>query len=385
MEENSLLTSILVESVKGIETVKNFSAEAKTEANTGKKLQNLMDSSLKESIRGITLSSLTGITAGIGGILILWLGAYNIMEGNMTAGELLSFNALLAYFIGPVRNLIDLQPMIQTAVVAANRLGEILDLEIEKGYNDENKALLSSLNGDIEFKDVSFRYGFKPHVLKNISITIPAGQKIAFVGESGSGKTTLAKLILNFYSPESGEVLICGHNTKDIGLSRLRSKIAFISQDVFIFSGTIKENIAFGHDMENLDMEEIINVSKLVKADEFIDELPLKYDTFLEENGANLSEGQKQRLAIARALLNKPDILILDEATSNLDTITENHIKNTINLYEGSMTVIIIAHRLSTVINCDNIFVLDKGQIIESGNHDQLMDQKGHYYNMCQS
>ena len=380
MEDNAQLTSALVESITGVETVKSFSAEIQTEKSTENKLEKLMKSSFKESMIHLNLSSLTGIVAGLGGIVILWAGAYNIIMGKMTPGELLAFNALLAYFLSPVRNLIDLQPLIQTAVVASNRLGEILELKTEDALNQENNTSISSLKGDIEVKNVDFRYGTRKLTLKNINMTIPQGQKTALVGESGSGKTTLVKLLMNFFSPEKGDILISGHSLKDINLDLIRKKIAFVSQNVFIFSGTVKENLCLGK--ENVDMDEMLDACKMAKAHDFIEELPQKYDTFLHESGANLSEGQKQRIAIARAILKKPDILIMDEATSNLDSITENYIRNTINQFADDITVIIIAHRLSTIVNCDKIYVIDKGEIAESGSHTELIIQEGHYYAM---
>ncbi|HOM03649.1 MAG TPA: peptidase domain-containing ABC transporter [Acetivibrio sp.] len=380
MEENAKLTSALVESVKGIETIKSFSAEDQTERSTRTKIEAVMKSSFKEGMLHINLSSLTGIVAGLGGIVILWAGAYNVIKGNMSGGQLLAFNALLTYFLTPVRNLIDLQPLIQTAVVASNRLGEILELACEKDLRCDYDDSIVSLKGDIEFRNVDFRYGMKKPVLKNINLTVPCGKKIAIVGESGSGKTTLAKLLMNFYSPQNGEILINGHSIKDISLDVLRKKIAFVSQDVFIFSGTVKENLCLGN--ENIDMDEIVKAAKMANAHDFIEELPFKYDTFLNESGANLSEGQKQRLAIARALLKKPDILILDEATSNLDSITENHIKNAIYAFGDDVTVIMIAHRLSTVASCDNIYLIKEGEIVEGGSHTELINLKGYYFEM---
>ncbi|ODM25635.1 bacteriocin ABC transporter ATP-binding protein [Clostridium sp. Bc-iso-3] len=380
MEENAKLTSALVESIKGIETIKSFNAEDQTEKSTCNKIEAVMKSSFKEGMLHINLSSLTGIVAGLGGIVILWAGAYNVIMGNMSGGQLLAFNALLAYFLSPVRNLIDLQPLIQTAVVASNRLGEILELTTEKDLKHDNNNSIASLKGDIEFKNVDFRYGAKKPVLRNINLTIPRGKRIALVGESGSGKTTLVKLLMNFYNPENGDILINGHSLRDINLELIRKKIAFVSQDVFIFSGTVKENLCLGG--ENIDMDEIVKAAKIANAHDFIEELPLKYQTFLNESGANLSEGQKQRIAIARALLKKPDILILDEATSNLDSITENHIKNEIYGFADDVTVIIIAHRLSTVVNCDNIYLLKDGEIVESGSHAELIALKGYYFEM---
>nr|4RY2_A Chain A, ABC-type bacteriocin transporter [Acetivibrio thermocellus ATCC 27405]4RY2_B Chain B, ABC-type bacteriocin transporter [Acetivibrio thermocellus ATCC 27405]7T54_A Chain A, ABC-type bacteriocin transporter [Acetivibrio thermocellus]7T54_B Chain B, ABC-type bacteriocin transporter [Acetivibrio thermocellus]7T55_A Chain A, ABC-type bacteriocin transporter [Acetivibrio thermocellus]7T55_B Chain B, ABC-type bacteriocin transporter [Acetivibrio thermocellus]7T56_A Chain A, ABC-type bact len=380
MEDNAKLTSALVESVKGIETIKSFGAEEQTEKSTRDKIETVMKSSFKEGMLYINLSSLTGIVAGLGGIVILWAGAYNVIKGNMSGGQLLAFNALLAYFLTPVKNLIDLQPLIQTAVVASNRLGEILELATEKELREDSDDFVISLKGDIEFRNVDFRYGLRKPVLKNINLTIPKGKTVAIVGESGSGKTTLAKLLMNFYSPEKGDILINGHSIKNISLELIRKKIAFVSQDVFIFSGTVKENLCLGN--ENVDMDEIIKAAKMANAHDFIEKLPLKYDTFLNESGANLSEGQKQRLAIARALLKKPDILILDEATSNLDSITENHIKDAIYGLEDDVTVIIIAHRLSTIVNCDKIYLLKDGEIVESGSHTELIALKGCYFKM---
>ena len=229
---------------------------------------------------------------------------------------------------------------------------------------------------------MSFRYGTRNLVLKNIDLTIPEGQKIALVGESGSGKTTLVRLLLNFYTPEQGDIFISKQNLKDIDLELLRKRIAFISQDVFIFSGTVKENLCIG--LEEIDDDQLVNACKMARAHEFIENLPLGYDTYLQEDGSNLSEGQKQRLAIARAILKKPDILIMDEATSNLDTITENYIKETIANFASDITVIIIAHRLSTIVNCDKIYVLDKGEIIERGSHNELMALDGYYRKMWQ-
>ncbi len=298
----------------------------------------------------------------------------------MTLGSLLTFNALLAYFLDPIKNLINLQPTMQTAIVAAERLSEILDLELEKVADENRKLSPQSLNYPIRIENLDFRYGTRKLVLENINMTIGTGEKIALVGESGSGKTTLSKLLMNFYPWEKGEIFIGDYNIKDINLESLRNRIAYISQDIFLFSGTIRENLELGN--EDATLEDIIEACKLSKADEFINKLPLRYETMLEENGANLSGGQKQRLAIARALLKKPDILIMDEATSNLDSITEKVIEKTINNLSKDITTIIIAHRLSTIMRCDKIFVMEQGKFIEQGTHNQLIQKKGRYYNL---
>ena len=380
MEDNSQVTSYLVETLNGIETVKAFHAENEAQAKTDKLFVKLLKSIFKGGMITNAQQTLTGVISTIGGTVILWVGVVSVLDGNMTLGSLITFNALLAYFLDPVKNLINLQPTMQTAIVAAERLSEILDLELEKSADESRKLSPSSLNHQIKIQDLDFRYGTRKLVLENINMTINAGEKIALVGESGSGKTTLSKLLMNFYPWERGEIFIGDYNLKDIDLEALRNRIAYISQDIFLFSGTIRENLELGN--KNAALEDIIEVCKLSKADEFINKLPLRYETMLEENGANLSGGQKQRLAIARALLKKPDILIMDEATSNLDSITEKAIEKTINALSKNITTIIIAHRLSTIMRCDKIFVMEHGRFIEQGTHKELIQKKGRYYDL---
>lgn len=380
MENNAQLTSYLVESLNGIETLKAFNAEGKASVRT----ENDFIKLLKNIFTGGSINNFSGsiisLIASVGGVIILWAGAYEVLQGRMTLGQLLTFNALLAYFLEPIKNIINLQPTIQTALVAASRLGEILDLELEKSQDEDKKIKPSTLQGVIEFRNIDFRYGTRQLVLKDISLKIAPGEKIAFVGESGSGKTTLVKLLLNFYEYEHGEILINGYNIKDITIEKLRERIAYIAQEVFLFSGTISENLCLG--IENSPIEEVIEIAKQTKAHDFINELPLRYNTYLEENGANLSGGQRQRLAITRAMLKKPDILIMDEATSNLDSITEKAIERTITEVTQGITTLIIAHRLSTIKRCDRICVIDKGQIVEIGTHKELIRYKGVYYNL---
>ena len=380
MENNAQVTSYLVETLNGIETVKAFHAEDKAQAKTDRLFVKLLRSVFKGGMINNAQQSLTGIVSTIGGTVILWVGVVNVLNGNMTLGSLITFNALLAYFLDPVKNLINLQPTMQTAIVAAERLAEILDLELEKVQDETRKLAPASLNLPIKIENLDFRYGTRRLVLENINMTINAGEKIALVGESGSGKTTLSKLLMNFYPWEKGEIFIGDYNLKDINLEALRNRIAYISQDIFLFSGTIRENLELGN--EDATMEDIIEACRLSKADEFINNMPLRYETMLEENGANLSGGQKQRLAIARALLKKPDILIMDEATSNLDSITEKAIEKTINSLSRNITTIIIAHRLSTIMRCDKIFVMEQGKFIEQGTHSELIARKGRYYDL---
>ncbi len=377
MEDNAQLTSYMVESLNGIQTVKSYNAEGKVKLETETKFVQLLRSVFKLSWVSNLQGSLVGFVELTGGIVILWVGGYHVIKGNLSMGQLITFNSLLAYFLEPVKNLINLQPQMQTAIVAAERLGEILDLDPEKTENEYKKLSPKSIRGDIEIKDITFRYGTRKPVFEGISMHIREGERIALVGESGSGKTTLSKLLLNLYSAESGEILIDGNNIKDINMEALREKIAYIPQETFLFSGSIMENLTLG--LDDVTVEDVIDAAKKAQAHEFINELSLRYETRLEENGSNLSGGQRQRLAIARAILKKPDILILDEATSNLDSITEKAIEQTIEQYSSHMTTIIIAHRLSTIRRCDRIYVMEHGRVLEKGNHEELLEVGGQY------
>ena len=374
LENNSQLTSFIIQSINGIETIKAYNLEKNIQDETEFKYLKVIKSSFKRSKIYNLLTFLSGVVELIGNTLIMWVGAIQVINGKLTLGEMMVFNTLLGYFTNPVKNLISLQPTIQTATVSADRLGEIIDLDIEQS---DEKMIPQNLKGDIEIKGLNFRYGTRELILKNINMKIKQGEKIALVGESGSGKTTLAKLILKFYDFEKGDININNFNLKDIDNTFLRNKISYISQDMFLFNKTIKENLMLSDEIE---IDDVIELSKKVNAYEFINELPQRFDYMIEENGTNLSTGQKQRLSILRALLKKPDILIMDEATSNLDSITESAIQKTLNNPEFNMTTIIIAHRLSTIRLCDRIYVLDKGEIIEAGTHEELIELKNKYY-----
>jgi len=376
MEENAQLSSRLIETLNGVLTIKAFNSEQQMNNETETIFKKLL-----KSIFGLNMSVnlqnvLKIFVQLLGGVAILWIGAYKVFSQEMTLGSLITFNMLLSYFSDPIKNLIDLQPQIQTAIIASERASEILDLETEES-NTETISL-NDFKKDIKLNDVDFRYGKRNLVLTKVNLTINKGEHVALVGESGGGKTTLAKLLLKLYTSENGNITIDGKDIKHFSNDSIRNKIAYVPQETFLLSGTILENLTLG--LDNFDMADVEKVIKITKIEDFIELLPLKLKTYLDENGSNLSGGQRQRIAIARALLRKPDILILDEATSNLDSITEKAIQKTINEFNKEMTMILIAHRLNTIKNCDKIFVFDKGQVVESGNHKELMQKQGFYY-----
>lgn len=381
MEMNSKVTSQFIETVNGIEAIKAFNQEDNEKEKTDKLYRKFLKKVFNGGVLSLSQQTVTMFVAVVGELVILWIGAAYVIKGELTIGELITFNALLGYFIEPIKNLINLQPQIQTAVVAADRLGEILDISPEY----ENNDMCTTYDSEIKFDNLiishlNFRYGTRDLVLKDINLEIKHGEKIAFVGESGSGKTTLAKLLVRLYEQEKGNIKLDSVDIRDFPISQIRYNFSYISQNAFLFSGTIKENLLFGN--SDASDNDILRVCKICELEEYINSLPLKYNTRIEENGKNLSGGQKQRLAIARALLKNPKILIMDEATSNLDYITEKTIENTINKFSKNMTTIIIAHRLSTIKDCDKIFVFKDGQIVETGNHRDLLKQRGYYYQL---
>jgi ATP-binding cassette subfamily B protein len=374
--EEATVSSTLVEIINGAYTIKALNAEQMSFNRYEDSRMYAVWTSWKTNNVAIIQGLLTGIINGVTGIIIFWLGSSGIIKDTFSIGMLLSFNALAGYFTGPLFRLVNLQSEIQEAYVAAERVSEILEMEPEQA---EGAALLKpqSITGQIIFNHVSFRYGMRPPVYTDLSFHINKGQWAAFVGPSGCGKTTLVKLLLKFYKPETGTVSIDGRDLQDMDATALRERIGYVPQEIYIFAGTIAENIALHNPVA--PMEEIIVAAEKAGADGFINNLPERYNTRLSERGSTLSGGERQRLALARALLGKPDIMVLDEATSNLDSVSEQIIHHTIEKLRGTMTAIIIAHRLTTVRNCDVIFVMDKGDIVESGSHDELLIKNGLY------
>jgi len=380
MSQNAEVQSYLYESINGIATVKALNAENIVTNEYEKRKMTAVKTSWTLNRYGISQGLLTDLINGGFSILIYWIGCASILNGTMSFGTLLTFNSLLGYFTGPLFRLVNIQNSIQEALIAAERVGEILELATEK---EENKKYLqpSKINGHIEFENVTFAYGSRHPIYKNLNLDIPADNWTAFVGPSGCGKSTFVKLILKFYEAQEGKIFLDGNDIRDIDTTYLRSKIGYVPQDIFLFSGTVADNISLHN--PDATLEEIMEAAKKAGADEFIQKLPKRYDTVLGEHGGGLSGGEKQRLALARALLGNPSFIILDEATSSLDTVSEMEIHKVIKqLKSENIAVILIAHRLTTVMNCDKIFVIKEGKIIQQGTHKELLAEEGLYKEM---
>lgn len=379
MEQNAHVQSWFKESVDGIETLKASVAEIHAKNRARYHIHSFINAVFRTSILSVSQDVLAGLIEMVGTVSILWTGFSMVLDGKLSVGALITFYALLAYFTEPIKNLIELQPMLQTATVALDRLNDVMDTSSESLDNGADLPDNLPVN-EWKVNHLNFRYGNEKLTLENVSLVIQEGEKIALVGESGSGKSTLAKLFLRFYEPESGEIFCDGNNIQTKSLLSLRRSVAYVSQNTFFFSDTIKNNLKLAN--PTISDDEIVKACQLSHIHNLITTLPMVYDTPLDENASNLSGGQKQRLAIARALLQKPKLLILDEATSQLDSITEAGIKDTIFNSQEELTCIIIAHRLSTIQACDRIYVMENGKIVENGEHKDLLKKDGLYANL---
>ena len=381
MVQSAALNSQMIESLRGIETVK-CNANEDTEMDN---LEREYIKSLKISLRSSKISSTQGlissfISTGFS-MLTTYVGISQVLNGEMTLGGFMAFSTLSSYFTSPLSNLIGLQMQIQEASISMKRLTEIMDYPAEDEANEGSELIpLEKVEGDIEFKDVTFRYGNRAPALDHISFTIPAGKKVALVGSSGSGKSTITKLLLKYYEPEDGEIDINGVNLAEYTNASVRRAISYVPQNVELFSKTIYDNIRVSRMDATLD--EVKEAAKKADAHDFIRHLPLQYNTYLEEAGNGLSGGEKQRIALARAFLKNSNLYILDESTSNLDFATENLIFNMIYNELADRSMLIVAHRLSTVRDCDLILVMDHGKIVERGTHDELLAKEGKYYEL---
>lgn len=381
MERSAELEAQLVESLNAAGTIKQFSLEDSANLKTETRFIGLLESVYKSGLNSIFSSISSGFITQVITVMVLWIGTGYVLNTDITAEELLSFYAIIGYFTGPVTGIINYNKALQDARIAADRLFEIFDLESEE---DNGKIdLVPDLVDDIHFEDVGFRYATRVTVFESLDLQIQKGVFTAIVGESGSGKTTLISLLHRLYPINSGNIRIGDTNIVNFTNKSLRKVISCIPQVIDLFTGTIAENIAPAE--FNPDMSRILKICNNLGMSEFIEGLPGGFNSMIGEHGATLSGGQKQRVAIARAMYLEPEILVLDEATSSLDPISEKYIQDTLAEFTKSgRTLIVIAHRLSTIVRADKIFVLHKGQVTESGTFAELVKAQGFFMQMMQ-
>jgi subfamily B ATP-binding cassette protein HlyB/CyaB len=369
--------SFLVESISGAETIKSLAVEPLMQRQWDEHLANTVTSGFRAQHISNLASQAANFINKLMTLAILWWGAQWVMRGELSVGQLVAFNMLASRISGPVLKLVQLSQDFQQARISVERLGDILNMPKEQSF-DPQRSVLPALQGDVRFEQVRFRYRHESAaVMDNFNLHIRAGEIIGIVGQSGSGKSTLTKLLQRLHTPEAGRIWVDGTDLATIDVAWLRRQIGVVLQNSFLFNKTIRENIALSNPA--LPMEHIVRTARLAGAHDFITALPQAYDSIIEEQGSNLSGGQKQRIAIARALVNQPRILIFDEATSALDVESERIIQANMAAICQQRTVLIIAHRLSTVQGCDRIIVMDKGAIVEQGTHAALLAKNGAY------
>ncbi|MDD6598297.1 lipid A export permease/ATP-binding protein MsbA [Anaerovibrio sp.] len=378
-ERAAEITSLLQESISAIRVVKSFVRET----YEIRRFEEQNWRNFQAAMKNVKLSSLLTPTveflAAIAVTFIVWFGGYEVVNEVITAGELVAFLTYAVNLANPVKRLSRVYAAIQKAMAAADRVFEVMDLD-EKITDVPGAKPLPPIQGQVEFKDITFSYKEGQPALQHISLKAEPGQMIALVGPSGSGKSTIANLIPRFYDVDSGTIAIDGHDIRQVTADSLREQIGLVPQETMLFSTTVMENIRYGR-LDATD-EEVVEAARAANAEEFIKDLPEGYDTKLGERGLNLSGGQRQRLAIARAILKNPRVLILDEATSALDTESEKIVQDALDKLMVGRTSFVIAHRLSTIFNADQIFVVENGQLREHGTHEELLAAGGLYSNL---
>jgi subfamily B ATP-binding cassette protein HlyB/CyaB len=377
--------AFLMEALGGVETIKGMGMERPVRLKWEKKYVKALETQYRAQTFHIWVGLASQLLNAAVTIAILWVGANLVLSRELTIGQLIAFNALMGSVLGPLMGLVGLWNLLNDAGVAMERLGDVLDIEPEQKPGDvASRVVLPDLQGEVRLENVYFRYGGNEtaYVLENISLDIQPGELVAIVGRSGSGKTTLAKLLVGFYPPSEGKIMIDGYDMSVIDKDYYRAQVGYVMQSNLLFSGTIAANIASGD--EGMDRRRIEEVAKMADAHAFIAKLPLGYEQVVGERGMGLSGGQVQRLCIARALYHDPRLLVFDEATSALDTQSESNIIGNMNEILKGRTAVIIAHRLSTIMRADKILVLFEGAVVEQGRHDELVERRGMYYQLVQ-
>ncbi|MBQ3029262.1 MAG: ABC transporter ATP-binding protein [Lachnospiraceae bacterium] len=378
-KKNSNLNAFLHEDVAGIRVIQSFHAEEETEDTFDDLLKQHYDSFDMAVRYADAFGPVVDICWGIAGMMMYWVGVVLIGKGEVQVGALISFGSYIAMFWQPLMNLSNFYNQLVTNITGAERIFEILDTEAE--ITDAADAIeLPKIKGEVTFSHVSFHYDEDPDVLSDVSFTVKPGETIALVGPTGAGKSTIVNLLSRFYDVQKGEVRIDGYDIKTVSVASLREQMGVMTQENFLFSGTVRDNIRYGK-LDATD-EEIEAAAKAVNAHEFIMKMEDGYDTKIKERGAGLSIGQRQLLAFARTMVSAPRILILDEATSSIDTHTELLVQQGIETLLKGRTSFVVAHRLSTIQKADRIFVVDRGGIVESGSPAELMAKKGEYYKL---
>ena len=377
----SALNALLLDNLQGIRQIKGYGRESHELARFTQKADELRLATMRIMNAWSVYSPVMEFSTWIGGAVVFLIGGKAVLAGEITAGGFVAFLTLIGMFYGPVRQFHGLNQLFQAARAAGERVFDILDAPIEIGERANAKQLPARVRGDVEFREVAFEYRSDLPVLHGVNLHAQPGQTIALVGPTGAGKTTVVNLLPRFYEVTRGAVLIDGHDIREVTLESLRQQIGIVSQEAFLFNGTIRENIRYGK-LDATDAE-MIAAATAANCHEFIDRLPEKYDSRVGERGVKLSVGEKQRVSIARALLKDPPILILDEATASVDTATERLIQQALERLMAHRTSFVIAHRLSTVRNADQILVLKDGQVTERGTHAELMGQGGLYAQLC--
>ncbi len=375
--------SFLVEAIRGIERVKSAAAERRTRWKWELLFVDRLNVRFQELVAKSTVSALVKVIQVAGQVVILWLGAHMVIEKSLTIGQLMAVNMLVSMIANPFIRVAELSYAFQNVSVALEGLSDVL-LESPEELNPANKIHISEVKGHVRFDNVTYRYSGREsaNALTNVSFEAKPGQMIGIVGRTGSGKTTLLRLIQGLYLPTEGRIYIDGHDLSKTALTGYRQSIGVVSQHDYYFRGTIRENIAFYK--PDASMAEIVRACTISGANEFISDLPSGYESVLSEGASNFSGGQRQCMAVARAILHDPPILIFDEATSGMDSETESRIQHCMENMRSRCTMFVVAHRLSTVRMADQLLVIDKGKIVESGKHDCLIKEKGLYYYLCQ-
>ncbi len=376
---NAEVTGRLTETLNGVRVIKGFNAEEQENKSFEKGVERLFLNVKKSLTATALMTSSSTLLLGLASAGIMGMGGYFIMNGSMTYGEFVSFTLFLGFMIAPIVQMSNIGSQLTEAMAGLDRTQELMNMP-EEDDNEVRTIQLDKINGDIKFEDVSFSYEENKEVLHNINFDAPKGSVTALVGSSGSGKSTIAGLAATFLNPSGGKVILDGIDLSTVNLSSYRSNLGVVLQDDFLYEGTIRENILFPR--PNANEKQLLDAVKGAYVNEFTDRFENGLDTVIGERGVKLSGGQRQRISIARALLADPKIIILDEATSNLDTESESYIQKSLHILMKDRTTFVIAHRLSTIQQADQILVIEDGKIVERGKHNELLENKGRYYDL---